>query len=683
MDNRALHSLEFDKILAEIAGFASTEKAKADIMATCPSDDYDECVRLQQETSEAYYAMNKHNIYPSFDSDDVADCLMRAKKLSMLTMAELLKIAKTLRVGRVLRAAITHVSSEKMAIISCMAGGISTQNRLEDDIYRSIISDSEMSDSASSKLAQIRSGIIKANERLRSKLNSYISTPQYQKVLQDNIVTKRGDRYVIPVKSEFRSSISGLVHDQSSSGATVYIEPIIIVEMNNELKTLMADEKNEIERILREFTSRVGMVADEIIGNYNIITKLDVIFSRGEYAIKSKCVAPIFNRRGYINIKKGRHPLINADRVVPISVVLGDKYNILMITGPNTGGKTVSLKMVGLFALMAQSGLYIPAQEDSEMGIFTNVFCDVGDEQSIEQSLSTFSSHISNIVHILNGFDKHSLILLDELGAGTDPEEGAALAISITERIRESGAKAIITTHYSLLKEYSYVTDGVENACMDFNPQTFEPTYNLIIGVPGTSNALQIAERLGLDKDIIAQAKSKMGAERANFEEVLLSADIARRKSQSESERMEKLNNEIANEKRALMQEKNALLMQREKLAASARSEVKRKVQESLEDVNDILDELKTILNNPTDSGYFEAAKLRKQIENLSIETVSDEDVMPDVMSGAAEVGDEVYIKKIHKTATVMQIKKNGDYEVKIGNFTTTVKASAALKVKK
>lgn len=683
MDYRALHSLEFDKILAAIAAFAATEKAKTDILAICPSDDYDECLRLQQETSEAYFAMNKHNIYPYFDTDDVADCVVRAKKLSMLTMGELLKIARTLRVGRVLRSALTHVSSEKMAIISCMAGGISLYNQLEDDIYRCIISDSEMSDSASSKLAQIRTGINKANERLRSKLNSYISTPQYQKVLQDNIVTKRGDRYVIPVKSEFRSSISGLVHDQSSSGATVYIEPMIIVEMNNELKTLMADEKNEIERILREFTSRVGMASDGIIGNYNIITKLDEIFARAEYAIKTKCVAPIFNKRGYINIKKGRHPLINAENVVPISVALGDKYNILMITGPNTGGKTVSLKMVGLFALMAQSGLYIPAQEESEMGIFSNVFCDVGDEQSIEQSLSTFSSHISNIVHIVNGVDKHSLVLLDELGAGTDPEEGAALAISITERIRDIGAKAIITTHYSLLKEYSYVTDGVENACMDFNPETFEPTYNLIIGVPGTSNALQIAERLGLDKDIITEAKSKIGVERANFEEVLLSADIARRKSQSESERMEKLNNEIANEKNALMQEKNALLMQREKLAASARSEVKRKVQESLEDVNEILDELKAILNNPSDSGYFEATKLRKQIENLSIDTTPNDDVMPDVITEAAEVGDEVYIKKIHKTGTVMKIKKNGDYEVKIGNFITAVKASVALKVKK
>ncbi|MBO7389920.1 MAG: endonuclease MutS2, partial [Clostridia bacterium] len=408
------------------------------------------------------------------------------------------------------------------------------------------------------------------------------------------------------------------------------------------------------------------------------------IFARASYALSTQATEPILNARGYINIKKGRHPLIAREKVVPVSVSIGKDYNILLITGPNTGGKTVSLKLVGLFVLMTACGLYIPAEEESEISIFDHVFSDIGDEQSIEQSLSTFSSHVKNIVEIMDSYNQNSLILLDELGAGTDPDEGAALAVCITERIRQSGAKAIITTHYGKLKEYSYSTVGVENASMDFDPETYEPTFHLVIGVPGTSNALQIASRLGLDPDIIREAKGRIGSERVNFDEVLLSADQARRAAEAEKDAEKRLNDELRQEKRALQEEKNKLFVLREKIATTVRSEVKRKVSESLEEVNEILAELKKLLDSPEPKDYFEATKLRKRIEEIANrQEVEEEDVEPELVGGGAEVGDEVYIKKIGRIALVIGLKRNGDYVVKVGNFTTTVKRSAAQKVKK
>ena len=681
---KSVKSLELDKILANVSMYAGSEKGKERLACALPSVDYDEILSLQAETTEAFYAMNTCNCYPSFEVDEVTECVARAKKLSMLTMGELLKIARLLRFARNIRSSIQKLDEKRAPIITSAANRIFLQNHLAEEIERSIFSETEMNDCASERLAAIRREIKRNGERLRSKLNSYISTPEYQKALQDNVVTIRGDRYVIPVKREFKGAISGLVHDRSASGATLYIEPMAIVEMNNELKMLLADEKNEIDRILHEFTARVSVIADELLADYEIIVALDVIFARASYAIATHSTQPILNKRGYINIKKGRHPLIDKEKVVPVSVSLGKEYRILLITGPNTGGKTVSLKLVGLFVLMAQCGLYLPCEEESEVAVFERVFCDVGDEQSIEQSLSTFSSHIKNIVEILREYNENSLILLDELGAGTDPDEGAALAVCVTERIRQSGARAIITTHYGKLKEYSYSTNGVENASMDFNPETYEPTFHLIIGVPGTSNALQIAERLGLDKEIIREAKSKIGEDRVNFDAVLQSAEQARRAAESEKELEKRINQELADERNALKEERNRLFVQREKIAANVKSEVKRRVADALEEVNGILEELKKLLNDPQPKDFFEAAKLRKRIDEIANkEEIEEEDVLPELVGGVAEVGDEVFIKKIGKIAQVTGIKRNGDYIVRIGNFTTTVKSGAAQKVKK
>ncbi|HCU56107.1 MAG TPA: endonuclease MutS2 [Clostridiales bacterium] len=679
-----VRSLELDKILSAVALCAGSEKGKQSVLSTQPSADLLTVTQLQKETEEAYYAMNRCNCYPSFEVDDITECIMRAKKMSMLTMGELLKIARLLRLTRNLKNSIGKLDGNIAPILTKMSNQLFLQNTLAEEIDRSIFSETEMNDCASERLGAIRREIKRNGERLRAKLNSYISVPEYQKALQDSVVTMRGDRYVIPVKREFKGVIAGLVHDRSASGQTLYVEPMAIVEMNNELKMLLADEKTEIERILHEFTARVSVISDELLADYEIITTMDVIFARAAYALSTRSTRPVLNQRGYIDIKRGRHPLIDKERVVPVSVSIGKDYNILLITGPNTGGKTVSLKLVGLFVLMTECGLFIPAEEESEVSVFDHVFCDVGDEQSIEQSLSTFSSHIKNIVEIMRDYNERSLILLDELGAGTDPDEGAALAVCITDRILKSGAKAIITTHYGKLKEYSYSTQGVENASMDFDPETYEPTFHLIIGIPGTSNALQIAERLGLDKEIIQEAKGKVGADRVYFDEVLMSADQARRQAEKEKETGKELNDALREEKRALQDEKNKLFLLREKLAATVRSEVKRRVAESLEEVNEILAELKKLLDEPQPKDYFEAAKLRKRIEEIANrEEVDEDELEPELVGGVADVGDEVYIKKISKIATVVGLKRNGDYIVKIGNFTTTVKRGAAQKVKK
>lgn len=682
--SKSVKALELDKILSAVALCAGSEKGKERILSAEPIGNLSLVAALQKETAEAYYAMASCNCYPSFEVDEITECIMRAKKLSMLTMGELLKVARLLRLTKNLKNSIAKLDEAKAPVLTKMANQLFLQNTLAEEIDRSIFSETEMNDCASDRLGAIRREIKRNGERLRAKLNSYLSTPEYQKALQDNVVTIRGDRYVIPVKKEFKGAISGLVHDRSASGATLYVEPMAIVEMNNELKMLLADEKAEIERILHEFTARVSVIADELLTDYEIITSMDVIFARAAYAISTRATEPILNQRGYINIKKGRHPLIDREKVVPISVSIGKDYTVLLITGPNTGGKTVSLKLVGLFVLMAECGLYLPAEEESEISVFDHVFCDVGDEQSIEQSLSTFSSHIKNIVEIMATYNERSLILLDELGAGTDPDEGAALAVCITERIRQSGAKAIITTHYGKLKEYSYATQGIENASMDFDPETYEPTFHLIIGIPGTSNALQIAEKLGLDPSIIREAKEKVGAERLNFDAVLLSADQARRAAEAEREEKKMINDSLREERRALQDEKNRLFVQREKLAQTAKAEVKRRVAESLEEVNDILAELKKLLDEPQPKDYFEAAKLRKRIEEIANrEEIEDEELEPELVGGVAEVGDEVYIKKIGKIAVVTGLKRNGDYIVKIGNFVTTVKRAAAQKVKK
>lgn len=674
-------ALEYDKVLTIVSGYAQSERGKSNVNALEPQSDLSSAELMNRQCEEAFQLMNNYNVYPNFSIDDDTESLLLAQKGAILSIPELLSVARLIRVSAEVKVLLTK-SREEFPILYSIALTIYNAELLSEQIERSMLNEEELSDYASVELAKIRSDIRRANERLKEKLQTIISGRKYADYLQDNIVTKRGDRYVIPVRNEYRSYVKGIIHDQSQSGQTVFIEPQEIVDMNNDLRQLKIDEAREVERILRNLSQSVGGISTELITNITSVAHLDEIFARAYFARQYKCICSQLNDKGIIEINKGRHPLINESKVVPVTVKLGDDFDILLITGPNTGGKTVSLKLTGLFTLMAMTGIFVPCEEGSRLSVFDNVFCDVGDEQSIEQSLSTFSSHMKNVVSIVERVSDSSLVLLDELGAGTDPEQGAALAVAITEELLNSGAKCIITTHYSPLKEYSYVTERVENASMDFNPETYEPTYRLIIGVPGTSNALEISRMLGLSDSIVERAKQGIAREKQTFEEVLQSADQTRRAAEEKKNESERLNRQLSLEieKYRAMQAK--LENQIDRLNQDAKKEVKRMVDDALDEVNEIVDKLKKLLDNPTKASYFEATKLRKRMEEINVEKENEDRDIPELTDENPKVGELVYVFSLNDVATLETITKNGEYIIKIGNIKSIVKRKAIKRLK-
>lgn len=649
--------LELDAILTSVAAHAVSDVAKRQIINTEPSNDIAAVRRLLEETSEACRNISVYNIIPEFSFDSVAVIADKAKILSTLSMAELLCVMRLLRVSRLVMSALTSVDDESITILPCLARGIFCDRKLEDDIDFAILSEDMMNDRASSHLYSIRQSIKRANEEVKNKLQQYIKSAQYQKYLQDAIITVREDRYVIPVKQEYRGYIKGLVHDVSGSGATLFVEPVEIVNLNNQIKILLKEEAAEIDRILREFTARVGEISGALVENEKIVASLDAIYARAHYADEIRGTVPKINARGYINIKKGRHPLIDKSKVVPVSISLGKTFDILVVTGPNTGGKTVSLKSVGLFVLMAGCGLFLPCEEESEISLFDKIYCDIGDEQSIEQSLSTFSGHMTNIADILKNITPNSLILFDELGAGTEPNEGAALALAITEYILSVKAKAIITTHYTQLKEFSLVTDRVENASMEFDLTTFAPTYKLVVGVPGSSNAIQIAKRLGIGDDIIENAKSKLSAEKISFENVLQRAEKLRQQYENTNEEIAEMKRSLAKELEAAKNQNKILASEREQLLKNSKAEAKRIVQETTEESKRLLDELKKIIRryNADESILFE---LRSKIKKFGDKKYENDENIPNfsrpIEFDSIKVGDYVFVKKLNATGKVL-----------------------------
>lgn len=680
-DQKSLTTLEYPKILDRLATFAQSQGGKKKASELVPYEKIADALHALNETAEADRVLFEYSLSPSFAVDDIGDILVKAKKGATLAIPDIMKVGRSLRVSRRLKYTIDKVKD--CPLLADMAMGLFENETLEKKIFDAFLSETEVADNASNELRAIRIRIRKLNDNVRSKLQLFITSPQYSKYLQDNIITVRGDRYVIPVKSDCKGTIPGLVHDQSASGSTLFVEPMQIVELNNELKVELVNEQLEIEKILRNFSNQIEGCADGITYSYNTVVDMDMVFAKAQLAREYKATKPELNEDGVIDIRAGRHPLIDQKKVVPVSLALKKDEKMLLITGPNTGGKTVTLKLVGLFTLMAMSGLFIPAKS-ANLSIFDGVYSDIGDEQSIEQSLSTFSSHIKNTIGILDVITDKSLVLFDELGAGTDPGEGAALAVSIAEYLLRVGAKSFITSHFNDLKEFSLVTKGVVAASMEFDSNTFCPTYKLVMGAIGSSNALAIAKKLGLSDEIIENAKSKISVEKRQFDNVLTAAEKTRMKA---AELVSEASIDRENAAKALKDaeiEKKRIEEKREKLDESIRKETKRLIENSVEEANDILEQIKEILNKPQveDKDLFEARKLKKQLENMTAD-YEKEAVVEDVKDDSPlKIGDNVFVKSLQNKGKLTSVNQRGEAVVAFGKLTTKVKKDDYYKVK-
>ncbi len=664
-----------------VSSFAVSSVAKSKVLKLTPAETAEQARTLLDETRQAYDLFQYETSY-DLAVDDVSEICSLARVGSCLSMGQLLQIMRILRTSRSLQSALMIDYGIDTSLLRAKAYALYTDKELENDIDFAILSEEEMNDKASTELYNIRKKIKSINADIKQKLQSYTKSGEMSKYLQDSIVTLRGDRYVIPVKQEYKSFVSGIVHDQSATGATLFVEPMAIVQLNNALREATLEEKAEIQRILQAFTDRISPNAAKIVVSQDTVSDIDVIFSKVKYALENKCTLPVMNDNGVVNLKKARHPLLNKDKVVPISIKLGDEYDIIVITGPNTGGKTVTLKTVGLLCAMAMTGLFIPCQEESEVSFYKDILCDIGDEQSIEQNLSTFSGHITNLRDILNIAERGNLVLIDEVGAGTEPNEGTALALAVTEFLRKSGAKCVITTHYGKLKEYSLTTDRVENASMEFDIQTLAPTYRLIMGVPGSSNAIAIASKLGLRQDVIDFARSNVSDEKLAFERVIQNADEIRKDYERKlAELVEEKRLQLAQKARAEKQN-SSLLNERNKLLEGSREEARKIVAKAKADAGELIGEIKEILSRDvvSDKDLFAARAAAKKIGDIDIsDDKNQEEVV--IFTGdkvdfdKLKVGDTAYSKKLNVQVRITEIRSKSRIKVKCGNMTTEVSA--------
>ena len=678
--DKSIRTLELPAVLEVLAQKAVSEAARERCRKLYPSSDLDEVRRLLDETDAARTRLGLYGS-PAFSGvKDVSAALTRADHGGMLNTRELLDIAGLLTASR----RVSEYDRDRQGeatVLDHYFSALHTNKYLEDRIRGAILDEETIADTASPELADIRRKMRVAATKGRQILQRIISSPSYAKVLQEALITQRDGRFVVPVKAECKGSLPGLVHDISSSGATLFVEPMGVVQANNELKELQAREEREIERILRQLSADCGDQMENILYDYDILVHLDVIFARAQLSYQMSAARPEVRRRGGIVLRRARHPLLDPAKAVPISVELGQQFDTLVITGPNTGGKTVTLKTLGLLCLMAQCGLHIPADDGSVVRVFDRVLADVGDEQSIEQSLSTFSAHMANIVQILQQADEQSLLLFDELGAGTDPVEGAALAIAVIQEVRSRGALTAATTHYAELKTFAMTTAGVENASCEFDVQTLRPTYRLLIGIPGKSNAFAISRRLGLDEHVIEAARAQMDSESVRFEDVLTQLEEKRQRlerAQSEADRLWQQREEDARKARTFRE-------QMEKAKENARSkgeaEAKRIVREAQAKVDAIFAELDELRRQQQKRADFQQmndarANVRRglnEAEALVRSRESDPEPIP-APSRPIHVGDQVELPGVNRAAEVLTVNADGSLVLQAGKMKMTVK---------
>ena len=673
MDNKNFERLELDKILSFVSEYAVLDGGKRCVTECAPSHDLEE-VRFRLACTEECdkllykYGLGKIEYFP-----DLTDILNRAKKGSALSCAELLQANALLRSARIAYDGIDNVTDGEIKILHDRVQRLYFDRTLENDITDKIISTEAVSDFASDKLYSIRSRIKSLNERIRLKLSEYLTNDK--QYLQDGIVTIRNDRYVIPVKAEYKHKVRGFVHDRSQTGATYFIEPEHVLELNNELISLTIDEREEVEAILRALSVLLGNIANSLYDDIEILNEIDADFARAEYCYKSKCTKPEVNARGYINIIKGRHPLIDSKKIVPVSLELGKNYNFLLLSGANTGGKTVTLKTCGLFCLMAECGLFIPAAEGSSVSVFDNVFCDVGDSQSIEDSLSTFSSHVINVKNICDNADGKSLVLIDELGGGTNPDEGQALAKAVVKHLLSRGCRGIVTTHFTALKEFAYTLDGIENASMEFDANTLKPLYSIKIGLPGASNALAISRRLGLDERILNDATSYLSEGARSFENVVRRAEESRVKADEVLRNAQILESEWNKKLKELNAQIEEVNKEKEKISRSARAESRRIIAERTERAEEILAEIEDIFAKEeiSEADLIKARTLKNKLENSAFEEEAQKKQVNSFVQATKEnlkEGVLVFVKPLQSRGQVLSFsQKKGEAEVLCGTM--------------
>lgn len=692
--NRHLKVLEYDRILEMAAKRACNDDAREIIASLRPERGIEAARNLLDMTQDAYILLAKYG-GPSFGGlKNVTNALTRAAAGGVLSMKELLDIGSTVRTVRGIREWRNTSGGQEQLKLDLYFDSLMPNKYLEDKIFSAIVSEEEMSDNASAELASIRRQIKNKENSVRDQLEKLIRSQSLKSVLQDAIITQRNGRYVVPVKSEHRGSVAGLIHDTSSTGSTVFVEPAGVVEANNDIRVLRGKEAQEIERILYGLSVEAGGFFEEIKGSYESAVEINAVFCKAHLAYDMKASVPVLNDRGITDLKKARHPLIDPKKVVATDIRLGLDFDTLVITGPNTGGKTVAVKTVGLLSAMASSGFMIPANDESTVGVYENILVDIGDEQSIEQSLSTFSSHMVNIVRILEVADEKSLVLIDELGAGTDPVEGAALAMAILEELRKKGARIAATTHYAELKAYALQTMGVENASCEFDVISLKPTYRLLIGIPGRSNAFAISERLGIDKEIIERAAELVSSENTRFEDVVDMLEKSRLEMEEERLKAEELTRKaVADRERAEKALEDAL-QKRDREIEKARGEALRIVEKAKREANALLNDVEKLKKEAKHTK--DAAELARRAKstvnarlneiNSTVNPVLDslEEDGDYTLPRALETGDTVYCRTIGKNATVTATRdKKGNVEIAAGMLKMRVKEESLRLVEK